>query len=189
MTARRGESAPRAAIFDEDERWVIMRTLEGTLLGTGMSVAIVVSRFNELISSRLLEGAEDALLRHDVSRNAIDVCWVPGAWELPLAAKELALSGKYDAIIALGAVIRGDTPHFDYVAAEASKGLAHVGLEHRVPVLFGVLTCDTLDQALIRAGSKAGNKGADCALGAIEMADLMRNIRLARGTGEAPRDA
>lgn len=154
-----------------------MRTVEGKLLGTGLSVGIVVSRFNELISSKLLEGAKDALLRHDVSHNAIEVYWVPGAWELPLVAKEMALCGKYDAIIALGAVIRGDTPHFDYVAAEMSKGLAHVGLEHRVPVLFGVLTCDTLDQALIRAGSKAGNKGADCACGAIEMANLLRNIR------------
>ena len=122
-------------------------------------MAIVVSRFNDLISEKLLEGAKDALLRHDVSHQAVEVFRVPGAWELPLAAKELALSGKYDAIIALGAVIRGDTPHFDYVSAEMSKGLAQVGLEHRVPVVFGVLTCDTLEQALLRAGSKAGNKG------------------------------
>lgn len=155
-----------------------MRVIEGKLIGTGLKVGIVVSRFNELISNKLLEGAKDLLLRHDVSHNSIDVYWVPGAWELPLIAKELALSGKYDAIIALGAVIRGDTPHFDYVAAEMSKGLASVGLENRVPILFGVLTCDNLEQALIRAGSKAGNKGADCAVGAIEMANLLKNIRL-----------
>ena len=154
-----------------------MKITEGKLIGTGLKIAIVASRFNELVTSRLIEGAKDTLLRHDVSHNSIDVYWVPGAFELPLAAKEIALSGKYDAIIALGAVIRGDTPHFDYVAAEMSKGLASVGLEHRVPVMFGVLTCDTLDQALIRAGSKAGNKGSDCALGAIEMANLLRNIR------------
>ncbi|GHS87194.1 6,7-dimethyl-8-ribityllumazine synthase [Synergistales bacterium] len=154
-----------------------MKILEGKLIGTGLRIAVVVSRFNELISGKLLEGAKDALLRHDVSHQNIEVCWVPGAWELPLIAKELALSGKYDAIIALGAVIRGDTPHFDYVAAEMSKGLASVGMEHRVPVLFGVLTCDNLEQALLRAGSKAGNKGAECACGAIEMADLLKNIR------------
>ena len=154
-----------------------MKVTEGKLIGTGLNIAIVASRFNDLVTSRLIDGAKDALMRHDVSGSAIEVYWVPGAWELPLIAKELALSGKYDAIIALGAVIRGDTPHFDYVAAEASKGLAAAGLESRVPVLFGVLTCDTLDQALIRAGSKAGNKGADCAVGAIEMANLLRNIR------------
>lgn len=155
-----------------------MRTVEGKLVGTGLSVAIVVSRFNELISGKLLEGAKDALIRHDVSHNAIDVFWVPGAWELPLVVKELALSGRYDALIALGAVIRGDTPHFDYVSAEMSKGLANVGMDQRLPVIFGVLTCDTLEQALLRAGSKAGNKGAECAVGAIEMANLMKNIRL-----------
>ena len=154
-----------------------MKITEGKLIGTGLNIAIVASRFNELITSRLIEGAKDALMRHDVSGNSIEIFWVPGAWELPLIAKEVALTGKYDAIIALGAVIRGDTPHFDYVAAESSKGLASVGLEHRVPVLFGVLTCDTLDQALIRSGSKAGNKGADCAIGAIEMANLLRNVR------------
>ena len=161
-----------------------MKVTEGKLIGTGLNIAIVASRFNDLVTSRLIDGAKDALMRHDVSGSAIEVYWVPGAWELPLIAKELALSGKYDAIIALGAVIRGDTPHFDYVAAEASKGLAAAGLESRVPVLFGVLTCDTLDQALIRAGSKAGNKGADCALGAIEMANLLRNIRRQNQTTE-----
>ena len=154
-----------------------MKVTEGKLIGTGLNIAIVASRFNDLVTTRLIDGAKDTLIRHDVSGSAIDVFWVPGAWELPLIAKEIALTGKYDAIIALGAVIRGDTPHFDYVAAECSKGLANVGLEHRVPVLFGVLTCDTLDQALIRAGSKAGNKGADCAVGAIEMANLLRKVR------------
>ncbi|MDR1648760.1 MAG: 6,7-dimethyl-8-ribityllumazine synthase [Synergistaceae bacterium] len=154
-----------------------MKVTEGKLIGTGLSIAIVVSRFNELISGKLLDGAKDALLRHDVSHQNIDIYWSPGAWELPLIAKELALVGKYDAIIALGAVIRGDTPHFDYVAAEVSKGLAMVGMEQRVPVLFGVLTCDTLEQALLRAGSKAGNKGADCACGAIEMANLLKTLR------------
>ncbi|MDR3231290.1 MAG: 6,7-dimethyl-8-ribityllumazine synthase [Synergistaceae bacterium] len=161
-----------------------MSVFEGNLIGTGLSVAIVVSRFNELISNKLLEGAKDALTRHDVSHRDIDVYWTPGAWELPLIAKELALGGKYDAILALGAVIRGDTPHFDYVSAEMSKGLALVEMEQRVPVLFGVLTCDTLEQALLRAGSKAGNKGADCACGAIEMANLLKKIRLG-GKGDA----
>ncbi|MDR1621187.1 MAG: 6,7-dimethyl-8-ribityllumazine synthase [Synergistaceae bacterium] len=159
-----------------------MRVVEGKLIGTGLSVAIVVSRFNELISNKLLEGAKDSLLRHDVSHQNIEIYWVPGAWELPLIAKELALSGKYDAIIALGAVIRGDTPHFDYVSAEMSKGLACVGMEQRVPVAFGVLTCDTLEQALLRAGSKAGNKGADCAVSTIEMANLLKNIRVGEKT-------
>jgi 6,7-dimethyl-8-ribityllumazine synthase len=158
-----------------------MKVAEGRLIGTGLSIAVAVSRFNELISNKLLEGAKDALLRHDVSHQNIDIYWVPGAWELPLIVKELALAGKYDAIIALGAVIRGDTPHFDYVAAETSKGLAMVSMEQRVPVIFGVLTCDTLEQALLRAGSKAGNKGADCACGAIEMANLLKTTR-ASGT-------
>ncbi|NLL36834.1 MAG: 6,7-dimethyl-8-ribityllumazine synthase [Fretibacterium sp.] len=162
-----------------------MKTTEGKLLGTGLSIAIVVSRFNDLITGRLLEGAKDALLRHDVSHQNIEIFLVPGAWELPLVAKELALTGKFDAVIALGAVIRGDTPHFDYVAAEMSKGLAHVGMEHRLPVVFGVLTCDTLEQALLRAGSKAGNKGAECAVSAIEMANLLKNIRLQRGDKDA----
>ena len=161
-----------------------MKVTEGKLLGTGLSVAIVASRFNELITSRLIDGAKDSLMRHDVSGNSIEIFWVPGAWELPLIAQELALTGKYDAIIALGAVIRGDTPHFDYVAAESSKGLASVGLNHRVPVIFGVLTCDTLDQALLRACSKSGNKGSECAVTAIEMANLLKNIRRNNNEGE-----
>ena len=160
-----------------------MKIVEGKLIGTGLNVAIVASRFNELVTTKLIDGAKDGLMRHDVSGSAIDIYWVPGAWELPLIAKELALTGKYDAIIALGAVIRGDTPHFDYVAAEMSKGLAQAGLENRVPIAFGVLTTDTLDQALIRAGSKAGNKGADCAVVAIEMANMLKNIRKQNNTG------
>ena len=155
-----------------------MRTIQGKLVGTGLRLVIAVSRFNELISSRLLEGAKDYLLRHDVSANDIDVVWVPGSWELPLAVRECALNGKYDAVIALGAIIRGDTPHFDFVAAEVSKGLAMVEMEQRVPVAFGVLTCDTLEQALLRAGSKSGNKGSDAAAAAVEMADLLRQMRI-----------
>ncbi|MDO9508048.1 MAG: 6,7-dimethyl-8-ribityllumazine synthase [Thermovirgaceae bacterium] len=164
-----------------------MRIIQGKLIGTGLRFLIAVSRFNELISSRLLEGAKDFLLRHDVSPMDIDVVWVPGSWELPLAVRECALTGKYDAMIALGAIIRGDTPHFDFVAAEVSKGLAMVGMEQRVPVSFGVLTCDTLEQALLRAGSKSGNKGSDAAAAAIEMADLLRQMRTK--TGGEDRDA
>ena len=154
-----------------------MKIFQGKLVGTGLRFAVVASRFNDLISSRLLEGVKDVLIRHGVRHQDIDVCWVPGAWEIPLVAKEMALTGRYDAVIAIGAVIRGDTPHFDYVSAEVSKGIAHIGLEQRVPVAFGVLTCDSLEQALLRAGSKAGNKGAEAALAALEMAELLRNIR------------
>lgn len=154
-----------------------MKVVQGVLLGSGLRFGIVVSRFNELISGRLLEGAKDALFRHGVAHQDVDVFWVPGAWEIPLVVKELALQGTYDAIIALGAVIRGETPHFDYVASEVSKGLALVGLEQRVPVSFGVLTCDDLEQALSRAGSKGGNKGAEAASAALEMANLLRSVR------------
>ena len=154
-----------------------MRTFEGKMIGTGLRFAIIGSRFNELITSKLIEGAKDALARHDVSFQDIDLYWTPGAWEQPVVAKEIALLGKYDGIITLGAVIRGDTSHHEYVAGETAKGLAMVGLEHRVPVAFGILTCDNLEQALMRAGSKAGNKGADAALAALETANLMRNIR------------
>lgn len=162
-----------------------MRVIQGKLIGSGLRIGIAVSRFNELISGRLLDGAVDALTRHDVKHSDIDVYWVPGAWELPLITKEMALSGKYDAIIALGAVIKGDTPHFDVVCAEMSKGLANVGLEHRVPVTMGVLTTDTLEQALLRAGSKAGNKGSDAATTAMEMATLLSKARSANGTEES----
>ncbi len=154
-----------------------MRVIQGNLIGSNERYAIIVSRFNELICSKLVEGAKDALSRHGVNLNGVDVYWVPGAWELPLTAEELALTGKYDAILALGAVIRGDTPHFEYVAAEMSKGLAQVGLKARVPVAFGVLTTENLEQALLRAGSKAGNKGADAAMAALEMVSLLKQIR------------
>lgn len=157
-----------------------MKIYQGKLISDGGRYAVVVSRFNDLISSKLLEGAKDALFRHGVKANDIDVAWVPGAWEIPLIAKELALTGKYDAIVALGAVIRGDTPHFDYVASEMSKGLAHVGLEQRIPVAFGVLTCDNLEQALLRSGSKAGNKGAEAAEAALEMVNLLGDLRTNR---------
>ncbi|MDR1471499.1 MAG: 6,7-dimethyl-8-ribityllumazine synthase [Synergistaceae bacterium] len=162
-----------------------MRTVQGSMIGSGLRFAVAASRFNELITGRLIDGAVDALTRHDVRRQDIDVYWVPGAWELPLLAKEIALTGRYDAIVALGAVIQGDTPHFDYVCAEVSKGLASVSLEQRTPVGFGVLTCSNLEQALMRAGSKAGNKGADAALAALETANVLARAReRANGEGE-----
>ena len=154
-----------------------MRTVEGKLIGTGMSVAIVVSRFNELVSSKLLEGAKDALLRHDVSHNAREVYWVPGAWELPLICKELALSGKYDAIIALGAVIRGATPHADLINSQVSKSLAQVAIARGVPVINAVICADSIEQAVERAGTKAGNKGWDGAQAAMEMATLWKKLQ------------
>ena len=159
-----------------------MKTIEGVLIGSGLRFALIASRFNVLITGRLLDGAVDVLTRHDVRRQDIEVYWVPGAWELPLIAKELALLGKYDAIIAVGAVIEGDTPHFDYVCAEMSKGLAHVSMDQRIPVGFGVLTCNNLEQALFRAGSKSGNKGADAAMAALEMANLLARARNAEKT-------
>ena len=149
------------------------KVLEGVLKADGMRIGIIVGRFNELIGSKLMEGALDCLRRHGCAEDDITVAWVPGSFEIPLAASKMASSGKYDAILALGAVIRGATPHFDYVAAEVSKGVAHVTLETGVPVIFGVLTTDTIEQAIERAGTKAGNKGADCALAAIEMVDLL----------------
>ena len=161
-----------------------MRTFQGDMIGSGLRFAIIGSRFNELISSKLIDGAKDALTRHGVNYQDIDLFWTPGAWEQPIAAKEIALLGKYDAIISLGAVIRGDTAHFEYVAGETAKGLAMVGLEHRMPVAFGILTCDNLEQALMRSGSKAGNKGAEAALAALETANLMKNIRSANGAQE-----
>lgn len=153
------------------------RTFEGHLVGEGLKFAIVVARFNELISSRLLAGAQDTLVRHGVATDAIDIAWVPGSWEIPLLAQRLAGSGRYDAVICLGAVIRGGTPHFEYVAAEASKGVAQAALATGVPVVFGVLTCNSIEEAVERAGAKQGNKGADAALAAIEMANLMRAVR------------
>lgn len=153
-----------------------MKTFEGNVVSEGIRVGIVASRFNEFITSKLLDGAVDGLLRHDVKEENINVAWVPGAFEIPLIASKMAGSGKYDVVICLGAVIRGSTSHYDYVCSEVSKGIANVSLKTGVPVMFGVLTTDTIEQAIERAGTKAGNKGYDCALGAIEMVNLIRDI-------------
>ena len=153
------------------------RVIEGQLNASGLKVAVVVSRFNSFITERLLAGALDALQRHGCDSDAIDIIKVPGSWEVPLAAGELARQHRYDAVICLSAVIRGETPHFDYVAAEAAKGIAHVATETGVPVAFGVLTTNTLEQAIDRAGAKGGNKGFDAAMTAIEMANLLRQLR------------
>ena len=150
--------------------------IEGMLDASGRRFALVVGRFNELIGRKLLEGAIDCLIRHRADREAITLVWVPGAFEIPMVAKKLAASGKYDAVICLGAVIRGSTPHFDMVASEVTKGVAHASYETGVPVIFGVLTTDTIEQAIERAGTKSGNKGFDAALTAIEMADLLPRI-------------
>ena len=150
-----------------------MMVQEGNLLGTGKKFAIIGSRFNEFITSKLIGGAEDCLLRHDVKQEDITVIWVPGAYEIPLIAKKAALSGRYDAVICVGAVIRGATTHYDYVCNEVAKGIAHVSLETGIPVMFGVVTTENIEQAIERAGTKAGNKGYDCAMGAIEMVNLI----------------
>lgn len=150
-----------------------MKTIEGALTTSGEKFCIVISRFNEFIGSKLLSGAKDELVRHGVSEENITVVWVPGAFEIPIVAKKCAQSGKYNAIITLGAVIKGSTSHYDYVCAEVSKGVASVSLETGVPVIFGVLTTDNLEQAIERAGTKAGNKGSDAAKAAIEMANLL----------------
>ena len=152
------------------------RLLEGKLSAEGLRFAIVVSRFNDFISSRLVDGAIDALQRHGLKGEDVVVAKVPGAFEIPLAAKKLCQTGKFDAVICLGAVIRGATPHFEYVAAEVSKGIANVALESNVPVTFGVLTTDNLEQAIERAGSKSGNKGFEAAMAAVEMVDLFKQI-------------
>ena len=153
-----------------------MKVLEGVYCGTGKKMAIVASRFNEIITNKLVGGAEDCLLRHGVAADDITLAWVPGAFEIPLVAKKLAKSGQYDAIICVGAVIRGATSHYDYVCAEVSKGIASVSLNSDIPVMFGVLTTDTIEQAIERAGTKAGNKGFECAEGAIEMVNLSREL-------------
>ncbi|MEC4685297.1 MAG: 6,7-dimethyl-8-ribityllumazine synthase [Nitrospirota bacterium] len=153
-----------------------MNIYEGELIGKGLKFCIITSRFNDFITSKLTEGAIDALKRHGTSEKDIDLVRVPGAFELPIIVKKLAQKGTYDAIIALGTIIRGSTPHFDYVAAEASKGIAVASMETGVPVSFGVITSDTIEQAIERAGSKAGNKGWDAAMTALEMADLMKKI-------------
>ena len=155
------------------------KTIEGKLVGKGLKVAIVVGRFNEFISSKLLSGAVDAFVRHEVKEEDITVTWVPGAFELPLIAQKLVNKNQFDAVICLGAVIRGATPHFNYVSSEMSKGIAKVGLDAGIPVIFGVVTTDTIEQAIERAGTKAGNKGWDAAISAIEMAQLMMEIEKA----------
>jgi 6,7-dimethyl-8-ribityllumazine synthase len=154
----------------------MVNVIEGQLVAKGMRFAIIASRFNEFISSKLMEGAIDALVRHDASKKDITVCWVPGAFEMPVVAKKLAVSGAYDAIICVGAVIRGATSHFDYVANEVSKGIASVSLDTDVPISFGVLTTDNIEQAIERAGTKAGNKGFESAMAAIEMVSLFKEI-------------
>ena len=153
-----------------------MNVFEGKVVSEGMKVGIVAARFNEFIVSKLVAGAQDALVRHDVKEEDIDLAWVPGAFEIPITAAKMANSGKYDAVICVGAVIRGDTTHYDYVCSEVSKGIANVSLNSDIPVMFGVITTENIEQAIERAGTKAGNKGYDCALGAIEMVNLIRNI-------------
>lgn len=153
------------------------KQIVGELAAKGMRFALVASRFNEFITSKLVSGATDTIIRHGGEANDITEVWVPGSFEIPLTAKTLAISGKYDAVICLGCVIRGQTPHFDYIAAEVSKGVAQVGLETQLPVIFGVLTTDTIEQAVERAGTKAGNKGSDAATAAIEMVNLLAKIK------------
>lgn len=155
---------------------IFMKLLEGKIDATGLKVAIVVSRFNEFITNKLLGGAMDCLKRNNADEDNITVAWVPGAFEIPAVTRVLASSSKYDAVICLGAVIRGSTPHFDYVAAEVSKGVASISLNAKIPVIFGVLTTDTIEQAIERAGTKSGNKGFDAAMSAIEMANLYKQI-------------
>lgn len=153
-----------------------MNVFEGNIVAKDVRIGIVAARFNEFITSKLLSGAVDGLRRHEVQEDRIDVAWVPGAFEIPLVAQKMAKSGNYDAVICLGAVIRGATTHYDYVCSEVSKGIAQISLQTGVPVLFGVLTTDNIEQAIERAGSKAGNKGFDCATGAIEMINLLRAV-------------
>ena len=153
-----------------------MKTYEGDLVSRGIKVGIVAARFNEFIVSKLISGATDGLVRHDVREEDIEIAWVPGAFEIPLIASKMAKSGKYDAVICLGAVIRGATTHYDYVCSEVTKGIASVSLGADIPVMFGILTTENIEQAIERAGTKAGNKGYDCAVGAIEMVNLIRKI-------------
>lgn len=153
-----------------------MKVIEGVFSGEGLKIGIIASRFNEFITSKLVSGAEDCLKRHGVADDDMSVAWVPGAFEIPVIAKRMAKSGKYDAIICVGAVIRGATSHYDYVCNEVSKGIASVSLDTGIPVLFGILTTDTIEQAIERAGTKAGNKGTDCAMSALEMVNLIKNI-------------
>ena len=160
------------------EEWrIFMKTLEGNVVAeSGLKIGIVAARFNEFIVSKLVSGARDGLVRHGVDDNNITLAWVPGAFEIPFMAKKMAMSGKYDAVICLGTVIRGATSHYDLVCNEAAKGIAHIGLESGIPVMFGIVTTDNIQQAIERAGTKAGNKGYDCALGAIEMVKLAKQM-------------
>ncbi len=154
-----------------------MKTFEGKFISEGIRIGIIAARFNEFITNKLLSGAIDGLKRHEVSEDSIDIAWVPGAFEIPLIASKMAKSRKYDAVICLGAVIRGSTTHYDYVCSEVSKGIAHISLDTGIPVMFGVLTTENIEQAIERAGTKAGNKGFDCAVGAIEMVNLIREMQ------------
>lgn len=160
------------------EEWrIFMKTLEGNVVAeSGLKIGIVAARFNEFIVSKLVSGARDGLVRHGVDDNNITLAWVPGAFEIPFMAKKMAMSGKYDAVICLGTVIRGATSHYDLVCNEEAKGIAHIGLESGIPVMFGIVTTDNIQQAIERAGTKAGNKGYDCALGAIEMVNLAKQM-------------
>lgn len=167
---------PGLFICPEKSRRKKMKILQGNFTGKGLKIGIVAARFNEFITSKLISGAEDALLRHEVEGNNIDLAWVPGAFEIPLVAKRMADSGKYDAVITLGAVIKGSTPHFDYVCAEVSKGVATVSLNSNIPVIFGVLTTNSIEEAVERAGTKAGNKGFDAGVTAIEMINLLKGM-------------
>lgn len=153
-----------------------MNIFQGKLVANELKIGIIVTRFNEFITSKLLAGALDCLTRHEVTEDCIDVAWVPGAFEVPLVASKMAKSQKYDAVICLGCVIRGSTSHYDYVCSEVSKGISQVSLESGIPIMFGILTTETIEQAIERAGTKAGNKGYDCAAGAIEMANLLRSL-------------
>lgn len=156
------------------------KVYQGTLLAEGLKFGLIVSRFNEFISGKLLEGAQDALLRHGAREDDIEIAWTPGSFEIPLIAKKMAESGRYNAVVCLGAIIRGGTPHFDYVAAEASKGVAKVSLDTGIPVIFGVITADALEQAIERAGTKAGNMGFKAAMSGIEMANLIKAMKAPR---------
>jgi len=155
---------------------MVSKVFQGMLLGEGLKIGVVISRFNEFVTRKLLDGAQDALLRHGVGEGDIDVAWVPGSFEIPLVVKKLAQTKRYNAIICLGAVIRGETPHFEYIAAEVTKGIAKIGLEAELPVSYGIITADSLEQAIERAGTKAGNRGFDAAVDAIEMANLLKSV-------------
>jgi len=154
----------------------VSKVFQGMLLGEGLKFGVVVSRFNEFVTRKLLDGAQDALIRHGVSEGDIDIAWVPGSFEIPLTVKKLAQMNKYDAVICLGAVIRGETPHYEYIATEVTKGIAKIGLDTGLPITYGIITADSLEQAIERAGTKAGNKGFDAAVDAIEMANLLKSI-------------